>query len=298
MKSNLKIILYIVIIQINLFGDTPIKKYLKETRDEESYNIIVNYLNKNEYQSAIDKIKKTKANDNNLSYLDNYHIGNLYLNLQDVDSTLNYYKKSYIQKPDFQDLLYNMAYVGYHYYDTKGSSVKILHKLLEHNPNDYTAYNLLGLIYSETNQKNKAILSFKKAIKINENYLRAYYNISKEFIALNDKKLSNKYIKKLKSLIDLRLKNNKNDYEALSFLANIYFLDKKYRLALKTNQIVIENTKPDSYIYYSVNVMNSEIYKALNDTNKYIKSLEKIKYNPYFSEGNKHYLEALKNKTD
>jgi tetratricopeptide (TPR) repeat protein len=58
----------------------------------------------------------------------------------------------------------------------KEESFNLLHKALEHNPNNYNAYYNLGVIYEEDKKYPQALLHYNRSIELNANYYFSYIN--------------------------------------------------------------------------------------------------------------------------
>ena len=56
---------------------------------------------------------------------------------------------------------------------------KEIYKQIKKYPNSSILYNILGAVLAEQNQLDKAIASYKKAIKINPKFATAHFNLGK-----------------------------------------------------------------------------------------------------------------------
>lgn len=77
-------------------------------------------------------------------------------------------------------------------------AIEVLKKSLDENPDQATAYNLLGLIYLKQNESvASAIGSFEQAIRLDPAYADAYFNLASTFAgAGNRPKLAAQYFRK------------------------------------------------------------------------------------------------------
>ncbi|MBR3498505.1 MAG: tetratricopeptide repeat protein [Selenomonadaceae bacterium] len=64
------------------------------------------------------------------------------------------------------------------------NAIQDFNKAIELNPNSYSAYNNLGIVYSSLDLYELAIQKFNKAIQINPNYASAYHNRGAAFNSL------------------------------------------------------------------------------------------------------------------
>lgn len=119
------------------------------------------------------------------------------------------------------------------------------------------AYNLLGLIYKNLNEFDKAKHYFQLALKINPNYIDAKFNYATLL-------LENNFYDEAINMLDLILEENSFDTDALFLLGFCYQQLKNYNLALHfyLNAFAANCNKPE--LYYNI----SNIYLEINQPDK------------------------------
>jgi len=109
------------------------------------------------------------------------------------------------------------------------AEAKINHGLAE-DPDDDMAYNLLGLVYSDRDDSEKAIEYFSEAIDLDPNYYVYYYNRANEWIYIENYDAAIADIQKVDELTD-------NGYEVDTLYTRLYLTQSdfpKARDALKS----------------------------------------------------------------
>ena len=93
---------------------------------------------------------------------------------------------------------------------------------LKEYKNSYFLYNMLGLVYAQSNEINKAIQNYEEAVRINPKYIDAYNNLALAYYNLGE---VDNAIENLQEAIKI----NENFYIAHNNLAKIYFKKKTMR---------------------------------------------------------------------
>lgn len=113
---------------------------------------------------------------------------------------------------------------------------------------------LMANCYDALGQKELAIISYKKALKINKESDTAMANLAIVYYEKKDIAKSKKYATKA-------VQENPYNISAISVLGNIYYQQKKYKEALKYYQKAMD-IKRD---FYSANFNTASIYFTLKD---------------------------------
>lgn len=149
----------------------------------------INSKHSNAHQNIQFVIDNIKSTENKIvayqSYLPyalkpssiNFKIGNLYgQQLGNITAAITYLKTAYEQNRDDVDIRINLgtAYALNQQFD---KSIEILEGTLELAPNNYQIYINLGLSYYEIDKKDKAKISFDKAVSLNPQLDRSQFPI-------------------------------------------------------------------------------------------------------------------------
>ncbi len=94
------------------------------------------------------------------------------------DIAEEFFRKSIEITPDNVDFQRNLA-LSLHLQGKSDDAIKILLDIIRQKPNIPEVYNSLGLIYAEQNNKQEAIVNFRKALQINPGFEPARNNLLK-----------------------------------------------------------------------------------------------------------------------
>ena len=134
-------------------------------------------------------------------------------------------------------------------------------------PNSSILYNILGAVLSGQNQLDKAIVSYRQAIKINPNYAQAYNNLG---AALHKSKKINEAVDCYKKALNL-----KTDFaEAYNNLGNLTRELGRSRESLQYFEKAIQIKSDYADAYHNLGSANEEVgnkKKALEDYQKALK---------------------------
>jgi len=137
-------------------------------------------------------------------------------------------------------------------------------KSIELNPQNYFAYNNLGLSFQKLDDNKKAEKNYKKAISINKNYTIAYDNLAQMYIQQGKFKKAEKYLTKA-------IEINPKDYCAKFLYGIVAKNEKDYKKAIEMfNQVEQLSTNfAINYLYLA------ETYYQMGDYSWSNSSIEK-----------------------
>ena len=143
-------------------------------------------MKNNEFEHAItvyENALKIRTNDPNI-----YHnLGVTWSKIGKIDKALDNYLKAKTLNSKNSLTYYNLAYLYLQNFNFELSKLKEaelnFNKAIEiHSTNEKFYYNL-ALVQSRLKKYNIAIDNYKKSIKINQNYTKAKYNLSRLYLA-------------------------------------------------------------------------------------------------------------------
>lgn len=137
-------------------------------------------------------------------------------------------------------------------------------KALEFNPRDIASLNNIANIYDELGQKNKAILTLKKIIKLDSTFIGAYANLGFCYTDMDSISLAFQYF-------DHAIKLDPKDGSVYNNRGYAYYKMKNYTAALKDINHSISLYPSNSYAYRNLAL----VYIA---TNKKSETCETLKY--------------------
>jgi tetratricopeptide (TPR) repeat protein len=142
-------------------------------------------------------------------------------------------------------------------------AIEFLHQGLKINPKSVVAYNQMGLIYSEADQRNDAINSFKKSLEMDPSNLQALLGLGEVYSKMTRNDLAVAEFLKAELL-------QPNDTELLFKIALEYWYNQKNEEAEKYyKKIIIIN--PD-HIQTHLNLIS--VYEKLKNWEKALKEIE------------------------
>ena len=115
-----------------------------------------------------------------------YNIGLVYESIQEIELAVSYYKKSIKINPNNVRSINNLARIYIDVVKDCEIAQTYLNHAVEAAPNDPEAYNLLGNIALLKEDYELAFAYLKKAIMLDENYFKNYYDIAIAYCAVND----------------------------------------------------------------------------------------------------------------
>ena len=169
------------------------------------------------------------------------------------------------------------------------AALETLNDIKYNYQNNYEFFHLKGIVYSELNQLEKAIISIKKSVKLNPNFFLGYYNIGLIYLVKKEYLQARKYFER-------------------SIFINNDFYDSNFRMACVCRELgdlsksidffekclKIKNNDIDSLNYLGLNFFDLKFY------NKAFESFKKcILIDPNFYQAYSHigliYAELKKN---
>jgi tetratricopeptide (TPR) repeat protein len=172
--------------------------------------------------------------------------------------------------------------IGKIYYekDEYDKAIEFYSQAINLNPKDDNAYNNMGIAYANLKEYDKAITAFQKAIELNPKYDIAYNNMG---LAYNGLKEYDKAITAYQKAIEI----NPKDDEAYYNIGNAYYNLKGYDNAITAYQKAIEINPKRYEAYYNMGIA----YSNLKEYNKAITAFQKAieinpkKYEAYYNMG-------------
>ena len=125
------------------------------------------------------------------------------------------------------------------------------------SPSSPNTHNNMGDVYVRHNEYEKAVLEFKKAIKINPRYAEAYHNLANVYLKMNKNEEAIKNYEKALSF-------NPHLWQSYQNLGSIYFKLEKYDLSLESFQksIKINDKVPELHVNLGI------VYLKINNKEK------------------------------
>ena len=188
---------------------------------------------------------------------------------------------------------YNGRGIAYSKLNQNERAIQDYNRAIQLNPNDDWAYNNRGVSYMKLKQYEQAIADYSKAIELNPNHATAYSNRADTYSNLNKNEealqdyekifqlvpdcsfilyisyaqvcLSLKQYEKAFKAYDKLLRDNPNNYFALTFRGNAYKKLEKYDLAIEDYNKVIEINHGEEPVWYHY---RGECYQALGEEQK------------------------------
>lgn len=141
-------------------------------------------------------------------------------------------------------------------------------EVVQKYPNNYRAYNCLGIEYNNNGQYSDAIAAYKKVIELEPNYEEAYNNLGVTYDAQKEyEKAKDAYVRSIQI----------NPYRAAPYnnLGKIYFELNDYDQAMKSFKKAIESDPSFTVAYYNLATLFKKIEdydQALIDYQKTVES--------------------------
>lgn len=130
------------------------------------------------------------------------------------------------------------------------SELKLKELILKH-PNKFLLENFLGVIFSNQNKYQEALLSFKKALNLNPEFAEGHYNIGTIF------KKNNQFLEAIKHF-NLAININQDYFEAYFNLADCYKNINKFKDAEECFLKCISLKKDDVEVYNNLGLLYLE----------------------------------------
>jgi len=162
------------------------------------YNLAVAYEKMKDFDNAINEYKLAAELSKDKSQ---YYtlIGMIYENKNEVDKAIEAYKKAIEFEPDYAIAMYNLGMLSArtgNYKEALDWFLKVEKNLPAHIDN----LNNIGIIYDILGDTEESIAYFNKAISINPNEPKAYYNRAQVYLKLGKKDLAKQDLAKVLQL--------------------------------------------------------------------------------------------------
>jgi tetratricopeptide (TPR) repeat protein len=142
-------------------------------------------------------------------------------------------------------------------------AIEFLRQVLKIDPKSVAAYNKMGLIYSEADQRNEAIDSYKKSLELDSSNLQALLGLGEVYSKMTRNDLAVAEFLKAEFL-------QPNDTELLFKIALEYWYNQKLEEATKYYQKII-SINPD-HIQTHLNLIS--VYEKLKNWEKALEEIE------------------------
>lgn len=142
-------------------------------------------------------------------------------------------------------------------------AIEVLRQVLKIDPDSVPAYNRMGLVYSEADQRNEAINAFKKSLKIEPRNLQALLGLGEVYSKMTRNDLAVAEFLKAESI-------QPNDTELLFKIALEYWYDQKLEEAAQYYQKILA-IDPD-HIQTHLNLIS--VYEKMKNWDKAIEEIE------------------------
>ena len=151
------------------------KSLLSSLSLDNEVNSLIRLFKKGSYDEVIEKGKfiATTFNDSHMVF---NLIGSAFSKIKNYNEARFYYEKSIKVNPKFYEGFYNL---GYTYWELGQLDLaeKYCLKSLKLKPKYAFPYNTLGAVYEEKSEHQKSVQCYKKAILIDNDYVKPKYNL-------------------------------------------------------------------------------------------------------------------------
>ncbi|MGM9991704.1 MAG: tetratricopeptide repeat protein [Candidatus Bruticola sp.] len=110
----------------------------------------------------------------------NYLLGMAHFQLENFDQAIKCWKHCLVNKSGLledEDSLHMCLAEAYRASGKPHKAIRQLNHILEHNPIDIDAYNLLGMLFFEIGERALSIDALKRAVACNPNFYRSHLNL-------------------------------------------------------------------------------------------------------------------------
>ena len=144
---------------------------MKQFNNSKKFQEIINSLNNNKFNDALDEIKKLSSELPNNLMIDKL-LATIYFKKMDWKKSIKYHYKILINEKDKYKIFTNIGFAYFKLGEIQ-KSIDAYKKSIEDNPNFEIAYSNLAISYIELGFYEKACSNFLKLLKINKNNLFA-----------------------------------------------------------------------------------------------------------------------------
>lgn len=259
---------------------------LEPNNDEAKKSIILTIKKSNDPSVALTMLQQIATANPNDAFAQYSYAYELHLQ-KHFKEAIEFYQKAYDLDKSYDDSMLNIASI-YRDQNDNDKAIAVLEGLLNANPNDQKAKNLISQL-----KENSRVQSYQQAIDLQSkgNYKEAiegykkviadgkadsdlYFNMASSYQALND-------IDNAISAYEKSIELDKNNSSSLYYLGTAYYIKKNYQkaqdcynkaLALDPNNTDIKDSIKD----VKVALLSNMIDKGVNELNaqRYTKALE------------------------
>lgn len=306
---------------VSIAEDLTLEEEVIDKRPKEPLdwnNIALDYLNKKEFEKAIEAGKQALDIDPNFGPVWNT-FGYIYDKMGDYKKAINAYQKvlDSNQNSNSQAVLMRLS-LSYLNNGELNKTIIMCERVLKKEPNDIEALNILSLVYAKKRNYERVIKTSKTILESDTNYINAWLSLG---YAYSEQGEYNKAIKAYLNILKINPKivvvwnnlgyiyNQKGEYDnAITASKRAIEISPKFALAWKTlgytyNQIGDYNQATVAYSHFVELEPNNYIAwynyaQSLLKGGYYTKALDAINHNlelrPDFVDGKKLRKEILK----
>jgi len=220
------------------------------------------------YDQALNLLKRSlELNPEDAAIKDIYLVlGEIYLNLNDVNTAINYYKEVLTSDPFNLIANYNLGNI-YLQLSQPTSAIEHYHKAMTNKTNEVDIYKKLIEAYSKTEDIDNIINCYQKLIELQPNNAENYFNIAIHLNKKNDiANAHNAYLNAIHLKPDM--------IEAHINLGNIYHRIRDFNKAKEIFLKVLELSKNYTEAYLYLSEIYVELGEAQNAIDICLKGLE------------------------
>ncbi len=162
--------------------------------------------------------------------------------------------------------------LSYYYKGTFDEALTAVQKALGLDANNFFAYWILGRIYYTTDREKEAIEPYKKVIEINPDFYTVYSDLRMVYERLGDKEKNDELVKTSLEFYKHFLEQNPDDGRARIFFAQMLIIANKIDEAKKETTIALELSPNDNVMLYNAVC----VYSRINEKKLAVQTLRNI----------------------
>ncbi len=221
---------------------------MKQLNNSKKFQEIISSLNNNEFDDALDKLKKLSTETTNNHMIDKL-LATTYFKKMDWENSIKYHNKILLDEKYKYKIFTNIGFAYFKLGEIR-KSIDAYKKSIAENPNFEIAYSNLAISYIELGLYEKACGNFLKLLKINKNNFFAKKNLIYLFNFIEPENIKDHPLLEINSKIKNIVNNlNINDLKKTNNLKKILaesdnFIKKYYKnLTFEETQIYRKNSK-------------------------------------------------------
>lgn len=197
------------------------------------------YMRQGNYTAALRELLKAEKMNPEDPFIQN-DLGLCYLNKQRISEAIVHFKKAVALKPDFAPARNNLgtAYLALKEWDTAIAIFKEISQDALYATPHYPLSNI-GLAYYHKGEYNTALVYYKKALKIQENFVNALRGAGRTYLAMHQGHMALRYFERA---VDIAPKSPEIHFE----LAEANLMIGRKRQAILSYEDAIEMAMPES----------------------------------------------------